>query len=50
MIDFEGKISQLREKYKALYKQALRDTEKDIYFDISEDLRLPGTPHDGGPR
>ncbi len=40
MIDFEGRISQLREKYKALYKQALSDTEKDIYFDIIEDLRL----------
>ena len=40
MIDFEGKISQLREKYKALYKKALSDAEKDIYFDMIEELRL----------
>ena len=39
MIDIDGRISELRGKYKAQYKSALSDTEKDIYFDIIEDLR-----------
>lgn len=40
MINFDERIRELREKYKAHYKSALRDFEKDIYFDIIEDLKL----------